>query len=158
MSHRPVDDPQQLTGKERVFVSAYTNPESPGFLNATQSVMIASPQSKITSARARGYDITHRPAVKNAIERALDANGFGIDERLNVLARIGNGAISVEKEVVTKSGNVLSINVRPSLKERLNAIELANKMEGMYEQQKLDSDLARDEAAELRRRILKEVS
>jgi hypothetical protein len=44
------------------------------------------------------------------------------------------------------------------MRERLQAVEIANKVDGTYNQQKLDLELARDEAADLRRRILKAVS
>ncbi len=149
---------KKLTDKQRRFVGEYLDPESPGYLNASQAYQQAFPNTPKEYAHKYAHIMRHRPAVQNVIQETLERHGFGIDRRLQALAEIGNGVALSEKEVVTKSGQIVTISVRPSMRERLQAVEIANKVDGTYNQQKLDLELARDEAADLRRRILKAVS
>lgn len=150
-----------LTEKQRMFISAYTNPEAPTYLNATESakkVCTGDPEKVEKHANIYGYRIKHHPKVQNAIQEILDNSQFGMERRLQVLAEIGNGTSVTEKEVVTKHGEIVTIQVRPSMRERLQAVDLANKVDGTYSQQKLDMDIARDEAAKLHNKILKDVT
>lgn len=145
-----------LTHKRQVFVNAYTDPTSDTFLSNQKSALKAAPNTKYP--RQLGYLMKNTPVVASEIRRLLDEQGFAIDNRLHLLSEIGRGELVTEKEIVTKNGQVVTINVRPSVSERLNAIELANKLDGTYAQQQLDMDLAKEEAAELRRRLLREVN
>lgn len=155
----PKDKPYRqrpLTPKERMFVNAFTDPTSPSFMHQTKAALNADPDAK--QPAASGMRWAHRPIVASEIRKILAEQGFSVDNRIHILSEIGRGSLMTEKEVVTKSGQVVTINVRPSVKERLNAIELANKFDGTYAQQQLDMDLAREEAADLRRRLLKDVT
>lgn len=154
--NNPANKP--LTKKQEVFVAAYTNPQSKGYLNQTESARIVTPGAKPEYAAMRGHAMMRHENVQNAVKRRLEDQGFGLDGRLKTLAEIGKGEMLVDKEVVTKNGQVVVIQVKPSVKERLNAIEVANKMDGTYAQQQLDMDIARDEAAALRKRILRDVT
>lgn len=150
------DENRPLTQKQKAFVAAYTNPEGDGYMNASRAAAKVSPHSK--NPALMGYKFAHKPHVQREIQARLEAQGFGLEGRIETLARIGRGEISVDKEVVTKNGQIITIQERPSMKERIHAIEVANKMDGTYVQQQLDADIARDEAAELRKRILREVT
>lgn len=154
---KPVKDPreQPLTDMQKAFVNLYTNPESPGFCNATEATRILSPDSKFPNQA--GMIMRKKPHVDNAIKQRLEEHGFGQDSRLKTLSDIGNGILRYQQEFATKHG-IVALEVRPSIRERLAAIELANKMDGTYSQQKLDADIARDEAAQLRRKILRDVT
>jgi hypothetical protein len=150
-----------LTDRQKMFIAAYTNPEADTYLNATASaraVVDGSPESLEKHAHIYGYRMKHHPKVENEIQRILHDSNFGMERRLQVLAEIGNGEAVVEKEVVTKAGEIVTIEVRPSLRERLQAVDLANKVDGTYSQQKIDMELARDEAAKLHKRIIKDVT
>lgn len=152
----PKDRP--LTDKQKAFVAMYTDPDADTFLNATATAkkLVRNPDSPAVGEY--GYRWRHKPQVENAIQERLEANGFGMESRLQALAQIGNGVAKTEKEIVTKSGEVVTIEVRPSIRERLQAIDLANKVDGTYSQQKIDVQTAIDESADLRKRILRDVT
>jgi phage terminase small subunit len=150
-----------LTDKQRMFIAHYTNPEADTYLNATETakkVCTGDPENIEKHANLYGYRIKHHPKVQNAIQEILEGSSFGMERRLQVLAEIGNGTSITEKEVVTKHGEVVTIQVRPSMRERLQAVDLANKVDGTYTQQKIDMEVAKDEAAKLHNKILRDVT
>lgn len=150
-----------LTDKQRMFIAAYTNPEEDTYLNASKTakkVCTGDPEKIEKHANLYGYRMRHHPKVQNAIQEILEGSQFGMERRLQVLAEIGNGTSTIEKEVVTKHGEVVTIQVRPSMRERLQAVDLANKVDGTYTQQKIDMEVAKDEAAKLHNKILKDVT
>lgn len=151
-------DENGLTPKQQVFVAAYTNPGTETFMNGAKSAGVASPMLSDRYRALVAYRWKNKPAVQNAIQEQLENQGFGMDRRLQVLAEIGNGVARTTRETVTKTGQVVEVEVRPSIKERLQAIDLANKIDGTYSQQKIDIEVARDEAAKLHKKIIKDVT
>ena len=71
MSGKPKKD--RLSPKEKVFVEAYTSPDSPTKLNATQSYRVAYPGSGYDTANNAGHLILKREVVQRSVREVLDS-------------------------------------------------------------------------------------
>ena len=125
----------RLTDKQRRFIDEYCID-----LNATQAAIRAGYSQK--AARAIGGENLSKPAIKSAIEAALEkihtdkvATAREVEE---YLTRVMRGETSAEIVVIENIGDFCSsarhIDKAPDERERLKAAELLAKRYGLLEQ------------------------
>lgn len=145
-----------LTPKQRLFVSEYTNPtQKETFLNGTEAYSKSHPGVTRGSAAVCASKSLTLPHVKNAVQEFLAARGFDVPDRLTIAANIGIGSAWMTKEVVTKDGAVRQVKVYPSFHERLRAIKLVNEMDGSKAQIDVEKELLLQEQKAEQRKLLK---
>lgn len=149
---------KKLSPKQKAFVEAYTDPEGGTFLNGVQSYLRSHPDAKYNSALVQAHTDLQKPHIRNAVDQELSKYGFGKSDRLEIVAQIGRGELTYEQEQIDKYGNIRTVQVRPSITERLKAIDQANKMDGTYAEIRVAEDVAKDEARALEKKLLRDVT
>lgn len=150
---------RELTLKQRRAILNYVDPESATYSSWLGSFkeaygMESSPEVIAVEARV----MKRKKHIQGAIETLLEDNGFGIGERVRVLADIGKGTATYTKEELSREGEVVELEVKPSFGERLKAVELANKVDGTYAKVEAAKELAMDEHRALRNKLVKDLA
>jgi phage terminase small subunit len=150
---KPGDKPKErkLTPKQKRFAEAYTDiTNKQTFGNGTQSVLIAYNTESTDTAKRLAHDLTTKPNVLNYIEELNAKHGNSIEERSKVLAMCAQG--TMQSETITRQidgdGNVTAEtrNVKGiSPAQILKAIDLSNKVEGIYNRAQVAEHIARRE-------------
>ncbi len=121
----------KLRPREQIFIRAYADPTSPTFNNARRSMLAASPHLAIDSASAKATEILHKPQVRSAIHTILDRHNLGTDTRVSILKEIAS-TDSIDTTQLDKDGNTVSITRSSNVRNKLKAIDIANKLDGSY--------------------------
>lgn len=143
------DDPQdeqapppkkrRLTLKQRAFIANYTNPESKTYSNGTQSVL-AIPgrrgKGSYNAANNQAVQYLQSPTVISEIEVQLNQAGLGNMFRLGALHAIAGG--QYVRTVRHKTGKRVTVSTEtPKASEVIKAIDVVNKMSGLYEKNRV---------------------
>ena len=163
MSKNRTGDPNKpLSQREKEVVIPYTDPNSPTYLNGTQSI-IAAPGYKTStpmSARSMAAEVMARPHVANAVKEKLEANGMGSDVRLELTSVIAHG---YNEEITTttrtnKDGSTTSTVHKPvAAKTRLDAMKRLDRLDGSEDERKIEAHIMSDGMRTLSRSLLKDV-
>jgi len=129
---------KELSTREKAFVSAYINTESPTFGNGTRSMLKAHPGIKETTAGTLANRTLKRDKIQSAIDQALAKAGITIADRASALAEAIKGQATKEAKTyhVIEGERVLtSVVEAPAYtgRDKLQAIDLVNRMDGTYE-------------------------
>lgn len=122
---------RRLTPQQGAFVSLYANPESPTYGNGTQSV-IAVPGRRgksYAAARAQAVDYLSNPNIQSEIEALATQSGLTSLFRLKRLKDIADGQY-VREVWKDEEGRV---HETPKASEVIKALDVVNKMTGLYE-------------------------
>lgn len=143
--------------KERIFAMAWGCPDSPTFANGTQSMLIANPRLSPGTARVMATEYLTKPSVTGLITDILSKAGLGIEvraDRLKDIIRHSDIGKCQTKSRRDENGETITDTVHgPGYKDMLKAIDVANKMDGLYDKQRAAVDLAADEYRHLSKRF-----
>lgn len=138
------------------FVRAYTDPNSPTYSNSTQSIISVRPGIDRTYARSAATRLKAKASVSDAIETLLAQNGADIQVRMRELAELVTKPTgrSVTKIAKMEDGSVETVVERsPSARDKIAAIDMVNKMTGLYKQHEVDAHEATKEIDRMYRRF-----
>lgn len=123
---------RRLTGKQRRFVQHYTDPESPGFENATKAAELAGYKGKPggTQLRVQGHENLTNPNIRGEVERVLVRAGATLEKVAEVL-RQGMDATRV-RVFMKKSGTLAYSKPLVDHAERRLAAETVAKLHGAF--------------------------
>ena len=146
---RKITKPRKLTPKQKLFVDNYldvTNKKT--FGNGTQSALVAYNTTQPEVAKEIGRDNLLSPSVQSYIEQINAANHNSIEERSNILAQVMHGTLvsRVSSTQEDKEGNVISRTVVDKgvpASQVLRAIDLSNKVEGIYNRASVQEHVAK---------------
>lgn len=122
-----------LTDKQELFVRKIIEGESQAdAYRAAYSTQRMSDKSVWEKASRLMADAKVRARVKELRDKLAEESIMTAEERLRYLTRIVKG---IEKEKVPNivNGEVFEVEVSPAIKQRLNALDIMNKMTGEYE-------------------------
>ncbi len=150
---KPGDKPKErkLTPKQKRFAEAYTDiTNKQTFGNGTQSALLAYNTENPRSATVMAIDTLAKPSVLNYIEELNAKHGNSIEERSKVLAMCAQGKLYSESTIqqVDDQGNVKSetrVSKGISPAQILKAIDLSNKVEGIYNRAQVAEHVAKRE-------------
>jgi hypothetical protein len=138
----PAKPKRRLTLKQRAFIDNFTNPGAETFSNGVQSVL-AIPMRRGNSygaASKQATDYLQNPRMQNEIEsRAIEA-GLTDMFRLKTLFDIAGGQyITRETSERIVKGKVRKVTTlrTPKASEVIKAVDVANKMTGQYERNRI---------------------
>lgn len=159
---QPAPKRKRLTPKQRAFVAAYADKDSPTYSNGTQSYRAAY-GTDIDVSRKIAPRLMAREGISSEIVDILRTQGADLTDRVKQLHSIAFH--SVERRRTTQTvkdgeGNVkqvLETESEPTYAERTQAIHVLNKLSGDYEKPKVAADLMRGEYKELARRLRREL-
>jgi hypothetical protein len=148
-----------LSYTDKVFVAAYTDPDSDTYGNARQSYARAHPNASIETAGANGSKKLNNTSVRAYIEQTLEEIGAGRQVRLAALQRVIQGThVKTVRTTGTRVGEdgspqeyETTVESTPSASEIIKAIDLVNKMTGLYDANRESATAARQEYMKMRR-------
>ena len=149
--------PRELSMRERLFIQAYTDHDSDTWLNGARSAKKSGRNRTSRGARTAGSVILARHNVRSAIEQALELRGAGLEVRMGRLADVITGSAKSYTVTTTRNGGaetVSTVEKEPSARDVLQAVDLAAKLTGHYQQQQIDAPQAQREMDRLYRRIM----
>jgi hypothetical protein len=143
--------------RERIFAMAYGCPDSATFLNARQSYSKAFNNSNLSVCATEGHRLVNNPHVRNTITDILNKANLGVEVRADTIHSILStkdlGTTTTET-VKTEDGTSKVVTRRaPGYNHVLKAIDLVNKMDGLYERNQAAADVAVSEWRELSKRL-----
>jgi hypothetical protein len=158
------------TIKDRLYLQAFLDPESPTYLDRTASYRRIYPESKaITDRTIQQYTYHKLKRYRQAglIAAYLHAIDMEIQRRLGWLKPIMTGTALRETKQYTRvqdkttgeyrevlSGRTVST---PSFQERIKAIDLVNKMTGEYDKRRIEANEAGQQLKALRKQALDDI-
>lgn len=115
--------PPRLTPKQQRFVASFTDPESPGFSNATRSAQTAGYRGEPGSNQlaVQGHANLRNPDVRLAIEAALDRAGCTIELGAK---RLRQGLDARQVRIFLVGGEFAYSKPLPDYRERRQATQL----------------------------------
>ena len=152
------DDPRLklLKPQQRIFAMAYGFPGSTTFGNALQSYKQAYPHVTDGTAGVQASRLLDDPKVSRTVAEIINSAGLGIEVRADQLKRIishrdiGRVVSRVRKEA---EETVTETQAGPSFNQVLKAVDVANKMDGLYSKQQGAVDIAVEEYRSMSRRF-----
>jgi phage terminase small subunit len=145
---------KRLTNKQLAFVHNYIDPESDTYGNATRSARAAGYTG--VSVPSTACETRKLPHVETYIADLLEQNGLGDNVRIGLLAKIARGEDTkrVRSTTTYRDGSeVVTETEQPTAhKDQLRAIDVANKMVGIYDANRARADVASSEARAVMRR------
>ena len=136
-----------LNLRQRRFVKHYTS--EPLLGNGRRSYMAAFPKAKAESADAAANRLLRSHKVRAAVCELLEANRLGVEPRIEALGRILNREQHIE-QVYDRDGKIVRTIVRPTpTRDVIRAIDLLNKMDGLYRRAATSGDSGRDALRDL---------
>lgn len=135
------------------FVVEITDPDSPNFGNALGSAVSAMDVTYET-AHKQSYKLMRQDRIRNEIERILEERGMGKEHRSSVLIELITQKMSRKTERYNEEGRLVeTVKSGPTFSDIIKAVDLLNRMDGTYTDQKKVSDQERD----VHRVLIKEV-
>jgi phage terminase small subunit len=154
----PAEKPKKarkLTAKQRRFAEAYTDIDNKRtFGNGTQSALLAYNITNPEVAKTVGSENIRKPDVLNYIEQLNAKFGNSIEDRSSLLALCMQGKLYSETTIqqlddtgAVKSTTTMRKGVSPT--QVLKAIDLSNKVEGIYNRANVAEHVAKREYDDL---------
>ena len=142
--------PRKPTLKQKAYVDAYINPESPTYSNGTQSALQAYNTVDSNIAGSMAIETLQSPTVQTYIEQINAQNNNSIEERSKVLSGIVHGlnitrTTSTNRDSEGRVTGKVEVVKEPSTKDILHAIDLSNKVEGVYNRASVQEHVAKRE-------------
>ena len=143
--------PGKPTLKQKDFADAYMDKDNPDtYGNGTQSALKAYNTESSNAANQIAMETLQSPTVQTYIEQINAAQGNSIEERSIVLAQVVNGSHiarthSTLRDSEGKVINKTEVVKEPSVKDILHAIDLSNKVEGVYNRASVQEHVAKRE-------------
>lgn len=147
-----------LTRRQRLFLIAYADPDSPTYLNATQSYARVYGREPDATARRNGSRTLSAAHIRPELEILLAGMGAPVGIRTMDVRRIATGKARRRTVVTRKNadGTVLERTVtdsEPTHAERLKAHEILMRVTGADAAAKAAGDAARGEYRRLMRQV-----
>ncbi len=123
----------ELTLKQRLFAHHYTDPEGPGFSNATKSAELAGYKGKPggNQLAVQGHENLRNPNIRRALEDILDGAGCTLE---HAAQRLKEGMDATQSRAfLGKAGKVVYSKSRPDHRERRQATELMFRLRGLLQ-------------------------
>ena len=139
----------KINPSDQTFVLAYANPDAPTHGNGTQSYLLAHPEAGLTTAASAAWRRARQANVSRAMTAVLESVGAGREVRAERVAALLDTSHTVVSKTTHRNaeGNVTHIveteaPVRPEAV--LRGVDLLNRMDGLYQEQRVAGDLARE--------------
>jgi len=123
----------KLTLRQQFFLRHYTDPESPGFGNATRAAELAGYTAREGSNQlaVQGHNNLRNPSIRQAIERILDEAGCTVQ---HAALRLREAMDAVQVRVFQKkNGDISYSDPLPDHKERRRAAEFVLRLRGFLQ-------------------------
>ena len=138
------------------FVVEITDPDSPTFGNALGSAVSAMDVTYET-AHKQSYKLMRQDRIRNEIERILEERGMGKEHRSSVLIELITQKMTRNTERYNEEGKLVeTVKSGPTFSDIIKAVDLLNRMDGTYSDQKKVSDQERDVHRLLIKEVMKE--
>ena len=138
------------------FVVEITDPDSPNFGNALGSA-VSGMDVTYETAHKQSYKLMRQDRIRNEIERILEERGMGKGHRSSILIELITQEMSRNTERFNSEGELVEVvKSSPTFSDIIKAVDLLNRMDGTYTQQKSVSDQERDEHRLLLKQIMME--
>ena len=151
---------RKLTLKQETFAKAYTTIGTKTFGNGRQSALLAYNAKNPETAGAIATETLSKPYVRSYIGQLLDEMDLGVEVRSRVVREVILGTQTPTiTETTHPDGSITTTKVtRPvSATARLKAVDLLNRMDGTYSRAGVEGEVARQEYAELRSRVIRQI-
>lgn len=156
---KPLDSNSGQKTKAEIFLHHYLNKDSPTYLCAAKAYQETT-QCKQGSSASYAYVYLDKLRRDGLVQEYMQRIGLGVEVRQVRLVEIINGTATRTETTTTETakGTVTKTrSVTPSYHERLKAIDILNKMEGVYQEAKIKRDIEGQELKELFRKQRKEL-
>jgi len=135
------------------FVVEITDPDSPNFGNALGSA-VSSMDVTYETAHKQSYKLLRQDRIRNEIERILEERGMGKEHRSSILIELITQKMTRKTERYNAEGELVEVvKSGPTFSDIIKAVDLLNRMDGTYSEQKKVFDKERD----VHRALIKEV-
>jgi hypothetical protein len=138
------------------FVVEITDPASPNFgkaLGSAESAMNVT----YNTAHKQSYKLMRQDRIRNEIERILEERGMGKEHRSSILIELITQKMSRTTERFNAEGELVEVvKSGPTFSDIIKAVDLLNRMDGTYTDQKKSSDKERDEHRIILKEVMKE--
>ena len=131
---------QRLTLKQKAFCKALVDPDAETYSNATKSALKTYNTTDYMTAATIGHDNLNNPKLQNYIERLLDDHRAGSKVRATKLGDILHSDTIGTIQTVRSSDGTQTTKRGPSYSEVIKAVDIANKMSGLYDRQRVEAD------------------
>lgn len=129
-----------LKPQEKNFLMYYLDPESESYGKRGPSYFRAYPDCSKRSCYQAAYVLMKREKIMKILRAMMDIAGIGLTDRVRLIADIAHGRTEQEviyKKMVGKGENKKEVVtgkkvIKPSAKDRLTAIHIANQVDGIY--------------------------
>lgn len=122
---------RSLTMNQKAFAQAYATPGSDTFGKGKASMLKVNPSMLAKSAEARASALLHKPSVMSEVDRLFEKYSIGKEQRAALIHTIMS-TNSVRTIQYDGDGNPVSSVETPNHKAQLQAVDLANRMDGTY--------------------------
>lgn len=147
-----------LSIKKQKFLKELMDPESEGYMRPPIAYQMSHPNSSWISSKTNAYaSLKNNENLKAIVDKAMETYNIKIDNRIGVLSDILLGTATRTVKKVTKGGEIIEYEETPSFSERMKAIDLVNQMQGVRENLKASSQLAKEYAREEMKKLEKEM-
>lgn len=151
-----------MTPKQQAFINYYTNINNPKtFGNATQSTIKAYNNNNHNYAKVQGSRLIANDNIKSEIDRVLKELNLDSKVRLKAIKEVILANYKQETETIStdKAGNTYTAKTykTPSARERLQAVDLIEKISGTYDKNKAKADIMSSELKSLIKQQRKEL-
>ena len=147
--------------REKELVDRYTDPNSPTYLNGTQSVK-ASPgynASNDVVAASMAREIISRPQIAQSIRQRLQDNNMGDSVRADITSVIAQGyteTITTTTETEGRPPVVSTVRKPVAARTRLLALDRLDRIDGSADRRRVEADVLSTELRALSKRMLGE--
>lgn len=155
---------QTLSPTDQVFIESYTDQTGDTYLNGAQSYRKYHPTVTTKSAAVLASRKLSDVNIRAAVTAELQRIGAGQNVRLRVLHDVINGThkktVTTTHSCIDSSGKKVTttttVESTPSASERIKAIDLVNRMTGVYDGNRESAVAARQEWMRRNRRAAQE--
>ena len=142
---------------ERDILLCYYDKYSDTYGNKTKSVLKADPSKSYTQASQYGCELLRKPKIKAAITDLLTTQKTSLMVRLKTLGDILGGDHRTQTQYQDKSGDIVqTITTTPSARDKIQAADQLNKIDGTYLKQETRYSVMRKEWGAIAKSMLRD--
>jgi hypothetical protein len=154
---KPPEKPTRpLRPREQAFVHAYADPASSTFGNGTQSYLVVAPDVGYDTARSSAVRMLANDSVSTSICDILNKANMGLEVRVDSIRRIISHkdiGRTVSKVRHTEDETITTTESGPGYRDVLKAVDVLNKVDGLYDRNRAAADIASTEYRSLVKRF-----
>jgi phage terminase small subunit len=150
-----------LSIREKAFIQALTDKDSDTFDHYGKAYAKAYGRELDQTASVSGSRLMKKDKIRTWIDDILEKQNAGIEVRVATLASIALNRTAprrIKRQTVTRDGDIVDLieEHEPSHADRIKAVDVLNKLSGVYDTQRHNDRLAEIEYKELCKRNFKD--